>query len=55
MMYGVSQGTVLWPIPFTLCINSLLTLNTQGNVLSFANNTDIFYRFNIWYDVKHKA
>ena len=41
--YGVPQGTVLGPILFTLYVNDILTLQISGKILSFADDTAIYY------------
>lgn len=53
--YGVPQGTVLGPILFTLYINSLLALKTKGKIISFADDTAIFYEGETWQSLKCEA
>lgn len=53
--YGVPQGTVLGPILFILYINNLFTLNTTGQILSFADDTVIFYSEDNWENLKTMA
>lgn len=53
--YGVPQGTVLGPMLFTIYINDLLTLDTEGVVLSFADDTVIFYNAASWQELKTKS
>ena len=53
--YGVPQGTVLGPIVFSLYINELLELSSSGNVVSFADDTALFYTANSWAELKTKA
>lgn len=50
--YGVPQGTVLGPILFTLYINSILGINSAGKILSFADDTVLFYESDSWNDLK---
>lgn len=49
---GVSQGTVLGSIRFNLYINSLLSIDIMGFLLSFAEDTTIFYQSEIWNSLK---
>ena len=55
IQYGVPQGTVLGPILFTLYVNELLELNSSENVISFADDTALFYTANTWAELKTKA
>lgn len=52
---GVPQGTILGPILFTIYINSLLDLKSSGTIISFADDTVIFYADKTWRDLKHKV
>lgn len=50
--FGVPQGTVLGPVLFTLYINSMLSLNTIGKIISFADDTAILYSSPTWQSLK---
>lgn len=50
--WGVPQGTVLGPVLFIIYINSLLTLNSAGEILSFADDTAVFYSADTWQNLK---
>lgn len=41
MTFGVPQGTILGPVLFTVYINRMFTLETQENIISFADDTVI--------------
>lgn len=49
----VPQGTVLGLILFNLYINDL-SLNTTGEIIGYADDTVIFYKANIWQQLKEK-
>ena len=53
--YGVPQGTVLGPILFSVYINSLLTLQSKGTIVSFADDTAILYKSETWEQLKDVA
>lgn len=55
VQYGVPQGTVLGPILFTLYINALFSLPCSGDIISFADDTAIFYKDVSWTVLKHKV
>lgn len=45
---GVPQGTVLGPLLFLVYINDLLTNKYEGEILSYADDTAIFYSADSW-------
>lgn len=51
---GVPQGTVLRPLLFNIYLNNLFSIRTQGSIISFADDTVIFYERNTWDDLKNK-
>ena len=51
---GVPQGTVLGPILFIIYINSLLGLSSRGRIISFADDTVIFYSDDSWHNLREK-
>lgn len=53
--YGVPQGTVIGPVLFTIYLNQLLTLNSTGTIISYADDTVILYSGSTWADVRAKA
>lgn len=53
--YGVPQGTVLGPILFIVYINSLFDLQTCGSIISYADDTALFYKDSNWKDLKTKV
>lgn len=48
IQYGVPQGTVLGPLLFSLYINDLLNLNSEGKIISFADDTVVLYKSHSW-------
>lgn len=55
VQYGVPQGTVIGPILFIIYLNSLLTLNCKGDIVSFADDTIIYYEAENWQELRQKA
>lgn len=53
--YGVPQGTVLGPLLFSFYINGLLKQTSEGTIISFADDTVVFYKSDNWGTLKDKA
>ena len=52
---GVPQGTILGPILFIIYLNNLFNLNTSGKIVSFADDTAVYYEDTTWQNLKRKA
>lgn len=53
--YGVPQGTVLGPILFNIYLNNIFTLRTTGEIISFADDTAVFYKSDSWHSLKQEV
>ena len=52
---GVPQGTILGPILFILYINDLFEILSQGELISFADDTCLIVKGNSWIESQIKA
>lgn len=53
--YGVPQGTVLGPLLFIIYVNDLFSIQSSGKIISYADDTAIFYEDSSWSDLKYKV
>ena len=55
LKYGVPQGTVLGPLLFVIYINDLFQIDSAGDILSFADDTVVYYVDSTWNCLKQKV
>ena len=52
---GVPQGTVLGLLLFVIYINDLFQIDSAGDILSFADDTVVYYVDSTWNCLKQKV
>lgn len=52
---GIPQGTVLGPLLFNIYVNDLFAIKTQADIISFADDTAIYYQDCSWNNLKRKV
>ena len=40
---SVPQGSILGPLPFSICINDLITISNNLKFITYANDTTIYF------------
>lgn len=53
--YGVPQGTVLGPILFCIYVNDLFKIPIDAEIISYADDTAIFFKDTTWESLKCKV
>lgn len=55
MRSGVPQGTIIGPLLFVIYMNDLFSIDTAGQIRSFADDTVIFYEDTCWEKLRDKV
>lgn len=53
--YGVPKPSILGPILFSVFVNGLFILDTEGTILSYADDTAVFYTAHSWQQSETKV